>query len=348
MERITIRDVASKAGVSISTASKALNKTGKISSDTIQKVIDAANELHYTVNIAGQALSKRNNKIGIIMPKNPVEVMHCFEAGFRNAMQDYGKFGIDFEYQTYDMFHDETEFLNSLHKLQKTVNGLIIIVGKNNQSYVGEIQKVAEHIPVIPLLSMIDGFEGIASVMVNAGVVGKMAAEYLHLVSRSRKWAVIAGNQSVYIHKENIRSFCEMAAAFGSEVVFKADTDNRMDIAYQQTERILKEQPDVDGIFVTSYVAPGVCNCLADHQKQGKIAVIGVDLYKETAENLNTGCLNAIIFQNQVLQAYTAVRMMTEYLNQRHAVSSEVIKPELVLKSNLECYEWQYIYDEKS
>ena len=348
MQKVTIRDVARKAGVSISTASKALSNTGRISADTIKRVTEAANELNYTANIAGQALSKRNNKIGIIMPNNPIEVMYCFEAGFQNAMQDYEKFGIEFVYQTYDAFLDDQGFLTGLNNLQNTVNGLIMIAGKRYPSYIHEIQRVAEHIPVIPLLTPMDGFQGIASVMVNARVVGKIAAEYLQLASRTKKWAIIAGNRNVFIHKENIESFCESAVSFGSNVVFIEDSDDQMDAAYHLTERLLKEQPEADGVFVTSYVAPGVCQCLADHNLEKKIAVVGVDLYKETAEFLKSGCLNAVIFQNQVQQAYTAVRMMTEYLNQRREVSNVVIKPELVLQSNLECYKWEYIYKRRS
>ncbi|HHQ4588677.1 TPA: LacI family DNA-binding transcriptional regulator, partial [Aeromonas veronii] len=46
----TIKDVASRAGVSISTVSHVLNHTRRVSEDATQKVIEAVAELNYAPN----------------------------------------------------------------------------------------------------------------------------------------------------------------------------------------------------------------------------------------------------------------------------------------------------------
>ena len=86
MEKITISDVAQLAGVSISTASKTLNGTGSISTETIERVFDAAKTLGYTPNRAAQMLAAKNKTIGVLLPTEPRAVYGMFEEGLREAL----------------------------------------------------------------------------------------------------------------------------------------------------------------------------------------------------------------------------------------------------------------------
>lgn len=61
----TIKDVAKKAGVSVATASYAINGDERIKAETRQKVIDAAIELHYIPN--GSAKNLKRQKSNIIL-----------------------------------------------------------------------------------------------------------------------------------------------------------------------------------------------------------------------------------------------------------------------------------------
>lgn len=64
-ERVTIREVAKEANVSIATVSKALNDVDVVKPKTKEKVIAAAKKLHYTPNLMGKNLkAKRTKMIG--------------------------------------------------------------------------------------------------------------------------------------------------------------------------------------------------------------------------------------------------------------------------------------------
>ena len=56
MRRVTIRDVAAEAGVSIGTASKALNGQGKLRAETRKRVAEVAERLGFAPNTLAQAL----------------------------------------------------------------------------------------------------------------------------------------------------------------------------------------------------------------------------------------------------------------------------------------------------
>jgi LacI family transcriptional regulator len=62
--RVTIRDVARHAGVSIGTASRALNRTGRVSDETIALVTKAARQLGYAPD--GVARSMRTRSTGVV------------------------------------------------------------------------------------------------------------------------------------------------------------------------------------------------------------------------------------------------------------------------------------------
>src|ERR1700721_3273591 len=67
MRRVTIRDVAADAGVSIGTASKALNGQGKLRDATRERVAAAARELGFAPNVLARGLlAGRTYTVGVI------------------------------------------------------------------------------------------------------------------------------------------------------------------------------------------------------------------------------------------------------------------------------------------
>lgn len=69
MSKLTIKDIAKKAGVAISTASYALNNSDKVSAKTKEKVLKVAEEYNFTLNGAARDLKKvKKDIIGIFVP----------------------------------------------------------------------------------------------------------------------------------------------------------------------------------------------------------------------------------------------------------------------------------------
>ncbi len=84
MPRAKLNDVARHAGVSKSTASRALNGVGELSSETREAVVRAAQALDYRPSPLARSLRTRQSKtIGLVVPT----VTHSFYAAVTNGAQ---------------------------------------------------------------------------------------------------------------------------------------------------------------------------------------------------------------------------------------------------------------------
>lgn len=88
--RITIRDVAKQAGVSLGTASRALNRTGRVSEQAIAAVTQAARQLDYTPDAIARSMRTRSSGvIGLLVSDlaNPfyARIITSAESAFQAA-----------------------------------------------------------------------------------------------------------------------------------------------------------------------------------------------------------------------------------------------------------------------
>lgn len=82
----SLKDVAKKAGVSLTTVSRVLNNRGYISEETRKKVYKAMEELNYQPNEIARALfKKRSYFLGLIIP----DISHPFFAEITKYIEYY-------------------------------------------------------------------------------------------------------------------------------------------------------------------------------------------------------------------------------------------------------------------
>lgn len=90
-ERVTIRDVAGAAGVSVATASKALNERGRMTAETRERVQAAAERLGFRPNAMARALvSQRSFTLGLLTNDTYGRFTLPVAAGLSAAMTDRG------------------------------------------------------------------------------------------------------------------------------------------------------------------------------------------------------------------------------------------------------------------
>src|SRR5688500_7907873 len=87
---VTLLDVAKAAGVSLATASRALNgSTRRVRPDLQERVLAAADELHYSANAQAQAMARgRTNIVGLVLSDVADPYFSSIAAGAIRAAED--------------------------------------------------------------------------------------------------------------------------------------------------------------------------------------------------------------------------------------------------------------------
>jgi LacI family transcriptional regulator, repressor for deo operon, udp, cdd, tsx, nupC, and nupG len=121
----TISDVATAAGVSVATVSRALRGVGRVSPRTRERVLQAANELHYVASPAATSLvSGRSRGIAVIVPYFNRWFFATVVSGIEKSLREHGHHVllIDLEGHTFD-----TRLPLTQNMLWKRADGAIIL-----------------------------------------------------------------------------------------------------------------------------------------------------------------------------------------------------------------------------
>src|SRR5579859_6681247 len=141
---VTIKDVASAAGVSTATVSHALNLTGRIQTKTRQHVLTLARELKYYPNRnASNLASRRSRTLGVIVS----DIENPFFAVAVRSFEDTAR------QWRYDTIVSETGYDLTLmqraaeNMLKHKVRGVAILTSEMSQQWLEEI--VLQGIPIV-------------------------------------------------------------------------------------------------------------------------------------------------------------------------------------------------------
>lgn len=181
MKRITIRDVAREAKVSVTLVSFVMNakrddKDGNldcpVNAETAKRVLQVAQKLGYRRNFAAASLrSGRSNSIAVI----PNDISNKFFAGISRCIEDKAK---SYGYTVLFASSDESaERLDSVMDavLAHNIDGVIVAPCAGGEA---AIRKATDSgVPVVLLDRDIESIENVGKVLLDDGEAGKMATE---------------------------------------------------------------------------------------------------------------------------------------------------------------------------
>ena len=345
-KRVTIKEISKIVGVSPTTVTKALTGKDQVSEKKRELIIRTANELGYKPNRFARALVRGELKFGVVMPREPHEFLSYLHKGVVHALNEYADYKVK---GVFEFFPDNNATQDTIAALdavmRENADGLIFAPGFGSEAYSEKMREIIEEkkIPVVFINQEMPPLKGISFIISNAKVMGQLAAQVFSMsLPKGSEVAVVTTSHSYAFHRQVIQGFTQHVGS-PEDFVVKAVVENydNSDLSYARTKELIEQYPNLKGIFVTSYNFMAVCRCLADCGRDD-IAVIGHDLYPEMERCMLDGQLKASIYQNPFLQGRIAVKVLYEFLTEKKPAGDIIIKPELVMKSNLECYKKDY------
>jgi DNA-binding LacI/PurR family transcriptional regulator len=272
----TIRDVARKAGVAISTVSAVINKSAPTSADVVTRVERAVAEIGYAPQRAAQTLrSGRSRVIGVVVPDitNPhfsalarIVEKECLQAGY-----------MTFVYNTDEDTDHEMRILRMMR--MERVAGLILISTRSDARHGRRLQQEI-HVPTVLMGSAVSGapYDFVALDDVAAGA---LAAEKL-LELGHRRIVVIGGRRGVSSHALRLKGCRE---AFRRRGMRLEDEQIRCanfvaDEAYAQARNAMTARsPPTGMISFSNLMTLGAMRALIDLglRSPEDVSLIGVD-----------------------------------------------------------------------
>ena len=269
----TIKDVAKKAGVSISTVSRVINDSKPVSSEVKQRVLDVVKELNYKPNeIARTLVTKKSYLIGVIV----TDLADSYVAEMVRGIEEIGKM---YNYDillcsTFGEKEAEVRYLKLLNA--KQVEGIILISDLLNE----ELYEQAEpsSAPIVYLNRFYYREEYHTVRIDNYRASYEMTNFLIELGHKNVAYISNKGDKS-FLESDKIRGYKKAISEHENldEIIFFSK-DRNIDDGYEVADELIKSNKGVTAVFCSyDELAIGVLNYLYDNDVKvpDKISVTG-------------------------------------------------------------------------
>jgi len=275
----TIADIARLAGVSKSTVSRALNDSPLIGEETKARIRSLARQYNFQINASARRLSMKESRTIAF-------VTHAYHTEFSVAdlfgLEIMGGISNGLAKQGYDMLviHVDPHDTKWAHQYFDTgrVDGFILMTSSRKQSHVKALLEIGA--PFI-IWGVPPPNQKYCSVTGDNFIGGKLATERLTSLNR-RKIGFIGGPDYELEVQHRLNGYKTVLQEAGrtaeSELIEYGDFSNTS--GAEAMKRLLKQSPDIDGVFVNSdLMAIAAMDIIREHGRSvpEDIAVVGYD-----------------------------------------------------------------------
>lgn len=326
----TIKDIAKKVGVSVTTVSRALNGYSDVNENTRKKIAQVAKELNYSPNsLARSLVMKKSQTIGLLVSGFTKEsVKDNFMVEVLAGVNEY------VSGSNYDLILFNT---NSSKQREKTytqlcrerrVDGVIIQGIRTDDPYLKEV--VESDIPCV-LIDIPLESDNVSHVTTDNVLGAEKAVNHLiHL--GHKKIGMINGHEFAFVSRERLQGY--QKALDKADLTFNPEyvrvggfTEEKGKVAAFQ---LLSDHPEITALFCASdLMAIGAMAAAKELNRQvpEELSIIGYDdilLASYVSPTLTT------IAQNKFSLGYEAARLLIGLLHNETETHRLVIKTEVM------------------
>lgn len=338
MSRVTIKDIARAAGVSIGTVSKVLNGDMTVKERNRQAIERTIDEMGYNVNKVARSLAHKPIKIGVMLPSVFDAYFEPMLTGIRRVVDSLADYKVTAIYRNYEKFDDDRKVLECLDDfVEEDVNG--IILGPSHMGTYGpELLRLKKQgVPVVLVLSDLEQTERLACISIDSVLSGRTAAELASMVlSPEGMAAAFVGNKDVAEHAMKADSFCSRMKELQCRITGVYETQDESELAYQLTMSLVRQNPALELIYVATGNSVAVCKGIEDSGKQGRVHVLATDVLEELRPYVENGTVIGVLDQHFEQQGTEAVNLLYRYLTEGVLDSREIrVAPGILLHSGI-------------
>lgn len=272
---MNIKEIASKAGVSVATVSRVLNHPENVASETRAKILSVMEESNYTPNWFARGLNfNRTNTIAMIIPNILDQGYMEIAKGIEDVAHQ--KDCITLFCNAEDSIDKERQYIDNL--LQRRVDGIVLVSTLLEDS---DIKRLKErNIPIV-MIGENNKLTGIPKVHIDCEGAAYIAVT--HLINAGyKKIKMVYGESPKSENEKKIagykRALDECDYPVNINMIIK--TENDIQGGYIAGKKIIEGEDIPDAIFASSdLIAIGIIEAMKDNGTRvpDDVAVIGFD-----------------------------------------------------------------------
>lgn len=346
--RVTIKDIAQRAGVSTGTVDRILHGRGNVSAKAREKVEKAMGELQYEPNIFASALAyNRTVRIKALLPEYQHDPYWALpKSGIEHAGIAVRHFGVHIETDYYPA-SEPVKFLEiALGLLDDLPDAFLIAPLFLEESKAILRECAARKIPVALVNTDLEDEPALCYVGQDSYHSGVLAGKLLRLVLQPDDQVAVLN-----LDKEIVRARHLLEKERGFRDYFLQHPDWKGEIlrldfegfehpAYLKAflEQAFAENPGLRGLFVTNSRSYRVLDAMGPQTPPG-LRIVGFDLLPPNLRYLKEERIAFLINQNPVQQGHQAVMAIVDYLIFRKKVERVQYLPlDIVVAENASYY----------
>nr|WP_320117124.1 LacI family DNA-binding transcriptional regulator [uncultured Marinifilum sp.] len=333
-KRITIKEIAKKANVSIGTVDRVIHNRTGVSELTKEKIRKIMKEGNYSSNlIARQLKLNKTYNIAILLPKIN-DYWNNIKSGIDDGCLEYESLGFKSSY----FFFDNTK-LNSLESAIKEAykinpEGIILAPTILDRSPKIIETLIEKNIPFVFVDSNINSPQKLSFIGQDAFQSGKLAASLLvGNNSDSYEICIVTFNRKDLLDKTNSERI------LGFKEYFKNLQTIIHDINITELEevkdKIIAQNKNIH-IFVPNSKSDQLPKSIFNLNKQNKLKLVGYDLTDTNIKLLQSGEIDYLIYQKPKLQGYLSIQCLYKHLILNMTIpKNQFISLDIITKENI-------------
>jgi LacI family transcriptional regulator len=257
----TVSDVAGRAGVSVSTASRVLSGRGYASADTRRVVLQAARELGFVPNqIARSLRTRRTRMIGLLIG----DVENPFYSTLASNVESVTR-GAGYHVvlcNSNDNPEIEKEYLNLLEGMR--VDGLVVTPTPRNRAKLADL--LGKGVVIVQIDRVVEGLHADA-ILVDNEAGAHRAVEYMIAAGHTRI-GILPGDLDVATARQRLagyeRALCEHGIPIREQLIRPGSFHRER--AIEDATELIKAHPAPTALLAANnLLAEGTLVALADH-----------------------------------------------------------------------------------
>lgn len=348
VKRVTIKDIAKEAGVSIGTVDRVLHERGEVAEATKNKILKLAEQMHYRPNLLARALtSKRDYNVVALLPRaSEVDIYWASHvAGITAGAQALESYAFRVTIISFEL-HSELDFQEqSLKALEMRPDGVIFAPIFKKESIEFGKRLDLKNIPYMFIDTYIEGTNCKGFIGEDAFQSGRVAASVIDFGLDIHKDILMVNlskdmdnTQHLTIRNRGFKSyFMDEGRNMGDRISIDIPSSD-VNTVNMMLDKVLSENSNIGAIWISGAKAYLIAQYL-EKKSRRDIILVGYEVYNANIEYLRRNFIQYLIAQQPKEQGIKTVNAMFNLLAENsQPMKLEYQKVEIVNSENVRFY----------